>query len=169
NTLFPIFPYQMHVYYVRPCSRPASGDCEATDDGGTPVPTLVRQELDGLTMVERPLAEGVERINFAYGVDTGYDGIPDRYVADPRDGTLGLAAADALARVVAVRVTLLVRSPVPTNGQADTGKQYDHDGDGAPDFTCTAAIGAEPRACQYKRALFSQLIQVRNVAFRRGG
>ena len=169
NTLFPIFPYQMHVYYVRPCSRPASGDCEATDDGGTPVPTLVRQELDGLTMVERPLAEGVERINFAYGVDTGDDGIADRYVADPGDGSLGLAAADAWARVVAVRVTLLVRSPAPINGQDDSGKQYDLDGDGAPDFTCTAALGAEPRACQYKRALFSQLIQVRNVAFRRGG
>src|SRR5690606_9935720 len=97
------------------------------------------------------------------------DGIADRYVADPGDGSLGLAAADAWARVVAVRVTLLVRSPAPINGQDDSGKQYDLDGDGAPDFTCTAALGAEPRACQYKRALFSQLIQVRNVAFRRGG
>jgi hypothetical protein len=171
---FPVFPYQMHVYYVRPCSRPTAPGptadsplCQASDDGGRPIPTLVRQELNGLTMVERPLAEGVERINFMYGVDTlpapGGDGIADRFVADPLT-----IAADGWARVVAVRVTLLVRSPTFINGQDDSNKDYDLNGDGVPDFNCNDVIATEPFACAYKRALFSQLIQVRNVAFRRG-
>jgi type IV pilus assembly protein PilW len=168
---FPVFPYQMHVYYVRPCSRPTGGGglCQASDDSGRPIPTLVRQELDGTTMVERPLAEGVERINFSYGLDTlpapDGDGIADRFVADPLS-----IAADGWTRVVAVRVSMLVRSPTPVTGQNDQTKNYDLDGDGVADFNCSdAAVQAiDPLACSYKRALFSQLIQVRNVAFRRG-
>ena len=166
NRHYPAFPYQMHVYYVRPCSRPTGGGglCQATDDAGRPIPTLVRQELVGTTMQERPLAEGVERINFLYGIDvaggvTGDgDGIADRYVRAPT-----LAQWD---RVVAVRVTLLVRTPTLIAGQDDSGKDYDLDGDGVPDFNCTAS--GEPNACAYKRAVFSQVIQVRNIAFRRG-
>jgi type IV pilus assembly protein PilW len=174
---FPVFPYQMHVYYVRPCSRPTGGtapllQCQASDDGGRPIPTLVRQELDAipaLTMVERPLAEGVERIHFTYGLDTlpapDGDGIADRFVADPLS-----VSADGWTRVVAVRVSLLVRSPTPIAGQDDSGKNYDLDGDGTADFNCTDAtvLALDARACDYKRAFFSQLIQVRNVAFRRG-
>jgi len=171
---FPVFPYQMHVYYVRPCSRPTGGGglCQASDDAGRPIPTLVRQELDGTNpagtaMVERPLAEGVERIRFTYGIDTlpapDGDGIADRFVADPL-----AVAADGWARVVAVRVTLLVRSPTPTSGYDDSTKNYDLDADGVSDFNCTAMTATEPLACSYKRALFSQLIQVRNVAYRRG-
>jgi type IV pilus assembly protein PilW len=168
---FPVFPYQMHVYYVRPCSRPtgANGLCQASDDSGRPIPTLVRQELNGATMVERPLAEGVERINFTYGLDTvpapDGDGIADRFVADPLS-----IAADGWTRVVAVRVSMLVRSPTIIAGQDDRTKNYDLDGDGAADFNCNdaAVLAVDPLACSYKRALFSQLIQLRNVAFRRG-
>lgn len=165
----PIFPYQMHVYYVRPCSRPTGGGgtCQSTDDGGRPIPTLVRQELDGTAMVERALAEGVEQISFQYGIDTlpapDGDGIADRYTADPLS-----VAGDGWGRVVTVRVTLLVRSPTPTAGHDDSSKSYDLDGDGVPDFTCTDIVATQPAACQHKRALFSHVIQVRNIAFRRG-
>lgn len=169
NRQFPVFPYQVHVYYVRPCSRPtgANATCQASDDSGRPVPTLVRQELDGTTMVERPLAEGVERVSFRYGVDTlpapDGDGIADRFVADPLS-----ISGDGWARVVSVRVTLLVRSPTVISGYDDSSKSYDLDGSGAADFTCTTELGTEPTACAFKRALFSQVIQVRNIAFRRG-
>jgi len=163
----PIFPYQVHVYYIRPCSRPTGGGntCLATDDGGQPIPTLVRQELDRTTMVERPLAEGVERMVILYGVDLTTpitDGIPDRYTTDP----LSLSP-DGWSRVVTVRVTLLVRSTTMIAGYNDSDKQYDLNGDGTPDFRCTdAAAGAQ--ACSYKRALFSNVIQVRNLAVRAG-
>jgi len=173
---FPVFPYQMHVYYIRPCSRPTGGaagdECQASDDAGRPVPTLVRQELDGVAMVERPLAEGVERMSLMYGLDSlpapDGDGVADRYFADPSDAAaaLGITAAEAWARVVAVRVTLLVRSPTLVAGYDDSSKSYDLNGDGTPDFRCTDST--ELMACAYKRAIFSQVIQVRNLAFRRG-
>lgn len=166
----PIFPYQMHVYYVRPCSRPsASGGtaCAAGDDNGYPVPTLVRQELQGTTMVERPLAEGVERFTVMYGIDSlpapAGDGIADRYVADPTT-----VAADGWTRVVTVRVALLVRSPTVVRGYDDRNKSYDLTGDGVADFRCTDVIATEPLACEFKRALFSQVIQLRNLAYRKG-
>lgn len=164
---FPVFPYQLHAYYIRPCSRPtgggASDECVAGDDNGRPVPTLVRQELQGTTMVERPLAEGIERMNLLYGLDMqpapDGDGVADRFVADPLS-----VAADGWARVVAVRVTLLARSPTPIAGYDDSTKNYDLNGDGTADFTCAAGT----IECAYKRAIFSQVIQVRNLAFRRG-
>lgn len=180
---FAPFPYQMHVYYIRPCSRPtggaASDECQAGDDLGRPVPTLVRQELQGATaagvtslrMVERPLAEGVERIGILYGLDSlpapAGDGVADRYFADPSAAAaaLGITVTEAWARVVSVRVTLLVRSLTPIAGYDDSSKSYDLDGDGAPDFVCSALVAME---CNYKRAVFSQVIQVRNLAFRRG-
>ena len=114
-------------------------------------------------MVEQPLAEGVERMELMYGVDTlpaGGDGVADQFVFDPGANW---------ANVVSVRVILLVRTPTRIAGQDDSGKCYDLDGNGTcvagdpRDFVC--APGPE---CQYKRAVFSQLIQVRNVAFRRG-
>ena len=61
----PIFEYNVNVYYVRPCSRPAGATCAATDDGGEPIPTLVRRQLDlgsPASFVETPVAEGVERV-----------------------------------------------------------------------------------------------------------
>jgi len=165
---FPVFPYQMHVYYIRPCSRPTGGagsdECAAGDDSGRPVPTLVRQELENTTMVERPLAEGVERMTVLYGLDSlplpAGDGVADRFVADPLS-----IAADGWTRVVAVRVTLLVRSLTPISGYDDSTKSYDLNGDGTPDFVCDPSIALH---CNYKRAVFSQVIQVRNLAFRRG-
>jgi type IV pilus assembly protein PilW len=164
---FPVFPYQLHTYYIRPCSRPtgggASDECLATDDNGRPVPTLVRQELQGTAMVERPLAEGIERMNLLYGLDMqpapDGDGVADRFTADPL-----AIAGDGWARVVAVRVTLLARSPTPIAGYDDSSKSYDLNGDGTPDFTCTV----NTIECAYKRAIFSQVIQVRNLAYRRG-
>jgi type IV pilus assembly protein PilW len=167
----PVFPYQMHVYYIRPCSRPAGATCSATDDSGRPIPTLVRQEIEtyagGNRWVERPLAEGVERLGLLYGLDLNPapngDGIADRYVADPLT-----VSPDGWTRVVSIRVTLLVRSPTVISGYDDSSKNYDLNGDGVADFNCNDVVATEPQACAYKRALFSQVLQVRNVAFRRG-
>lgn len=167
---FPVFPYQLHVYYIRPCSRPtgAGGVCQAGDDDGRPIPTLVRRELQDNTMAERALAEGVERISILYGIDSlpagNEDGIADRFVADPSTLPSGWD------RVVSVRVSLLVRTPNPIAGYTDADKNYDLDANGTTDYNCNTngvALG-DPQACMYKRALFSQVIQVRNLAFRRG-
>ncbi len=153
----PIFEYQAHLYYVRPCSRTATPPgCLATDDDGLPVPTLVRQELEGLNMVERPLVQGVERVNFLYGVDANADGVPDRFTATP----VGVE----WTTVVVVRVSVLVRDTRTSFGHNDADKRYDLDGDGVSDFNCTVNVD-----CAFRRRVFTQNFQVRNVAQRRGG
>jgi type IV pilus assembly protein PilW len=154
----PIFEYQAYVHYIRPCSRPAAPPgCAANDDGGFPIPTLVRQQLVGGAMVEFPLAQGIERINFLYGVDDDANGVPDRFTEAPAN------PAD-WAAVVVVRVSVLVRDARPSAGYDDTGRQYDLNGDGAPDFTCVPNVN-----CGFRRHVFSRNFQVRNVAQRRGG
>jgi type IV pilus assembly protein PilW len=152
-----IFQWQTHVYYLRPCSRPTGAGglaCQGSDDAGRPIPTLVRQELVGSTMTEVPLVEGIERWNVTYGIDGDQNGVPERY-----DPTPGIAN---FVNVVSVRVSILVRAPNPTTEHDDSGKSYDLNGDGVADFTCTP--GSD---CGYKRKVFSQTFQVRNVAQRR--
>ncbi|OIQ86716.1 hypothetical protein GALL_314240 [mine drainage metagenome] len=159
-----IFPYQPRAYYLRPCSRPsgaaasATSDprCRAGDDGGQAIPTLVRQELDGLAMVEQPVAEGIERFSVLYGLDdvnmANRDGYVNTYVAAP--------LASDFDRVVAIRVAVLARSLTASTGHDDSGKTYDM-GDGSAPFACTAGVN-----CGYHRHVFSQTFQVRNLSQR---
>ncbi len=154
----PIFEYQTHVYYVRPCSRPtgvgtsdsATRVCQETDDGGHPIPTLVRQELVNQQMQELPLVEGIERLNLSYGLDVDGDGIPDQYTEAPAPGDW--------PQIIAVRIAVLVRSTVPVAGQDDSGKTYDLGG--GVTFTCNTD-------CSYLRQVYSQTVQLRNCALRR--
>jgi len=157
-----IFEYRAHVYYIRPCSLPATGTtCNGvTDDAGFPIPTLARQELSSSAMTEVPLVEGIDLVSFQYGIDNNPnpgDGVPDIFTATP--------AAGDWSNVVAVRVSVLVRSPHLSSNYDDSGKQYDLDGDGIPDYTCTASY---VNACKYKRKVFTQIFQLRNIALRRG-
>lgn len=159
-----IFEYAAHVYYIRPCSRFAAGtSCTAAADDGKPVPTLVRQELQGSNMVEVGLAEGIERMSLLYGIDntgaSGPDGIADTFTATP--------AAGDWQNIVSVRVALLVRAITPTSQHDDSGKTYDLDGDNVADYDCNADV-ATTAACKYKRKVFSQLFQLRNISQRRG-
>ena len=173
-----IFEYRVGVYYIRPCSRPglAPPNCQRDDDGGQPIPTLVRQELSAGTMVEVPLVEGIELISYTFGIDdapaapngfasgTG-DGIPDRYMVNP--------LSTDWANVVSVRVAVLVRATTADATYDDRSKTYDLNGDGIPDFRCIDYLGQlpgqSPLACNYKRKVFTQQFQLRNVAQRRGG
>lgn len=156
----PIFEYQTHVYYLRPCSRPTGGSaaklqCRADDDGGRPIPTLVRQELSStaasVQMQEVSLVEGVERLNLAYGLDDNGDGIPDRYAEAP--------SVSEWPQAISVRITVLVRSVDPVTGQNDAGKTYDLGG--GMIYSCA---GSE---CSYLRQVYSQTVQLRNCAARR--
>ena len=157
----PIFEYLARVYYIRPCSRfaTAATTCTAAADGGRPIPTLVRQELNGSAMVATPVVEGIERISFLYGIDGDGNGISERFIEAPTDAEW--------PNVVSVRVAVLARSPNPATGYNDSGKSYDLDGDGATDYVCTQA-GEPATACSYKRKVFVQTFQMRNIAMRRG-
>jgi len=158
-----VFEYGAYVYYIRPCSRPNGGGIACTgaaDDSGRPIPTLVRQELVGSAMTEVPLVEGIDLMDLRFGLDNNNDGVPDMFTATP--------ASTDWVNVVAVKVSLLVRSPGMSNRYDDSAKTYDLDGDGNPDYRCIDHTGTDPNVCHYKRKVFSQTFQVRNTAQRRG-
>lgn len=100
------YPYQMDMYYLRPCSVMANAKtCATSDDGGTPLPTLMRAHLqsDG-TIVTSEVVDGIEQLKFEYGV-----------TADPTNvmpvWSTAAGVGSQWANVVAVRVSLVAVSP----------------------------------------------------------
>lgn len=136
----PIHEYVARTYYIRPCSRPAGATCAAGDDGGQPIPTLVRRQLDNTypaaSFVEVPVAEGVERMVVSFRTSTG--------------GAANIDLSDA----VTARISLLIRSRKPAGNQVDNGLSYSFE-DGTT-YTCAG------NACNYKRYLLTDTIALRN-------
>ena len=180
--------YQVHIYFISPCSVPtgpatanAPATCQATDDGGIPIPTLKRLELTaGPTMSIVPLAEGIENLQIDYGVDdtpnipsvTGFpgDGAPDCYDTDPGSSTNsgispaagGCAAGNpgsitAWSEVVTAKLYLLARNPQKTPGYFDA-KTYNL----GLDFP---AVG--PQNDGYKRHVYEAVVRLNNSSSRR--
>lgn len=153
----PVRNYVVNIYYVSPCSRPASGsNCSAQADNGTPIPTLKRLELSGASFVSVPLVEGIEDMQVEYGYDSaGADGVPDTFGVAP-------TSAAAAANITAVRIHLLARNTDRTPGHTDT-KVYSLGSSGIASGTSTAG----PFGDGYKRHVFSQVIRVVNPSARR--
>jgi type IV pilus assembly protein PilW len=160
----PVRKLHVHIYFVSPCSKPLVCTGGATDDG---VPTLKRLELvnGGFSVV--PIAEGIENLQFDYGVDAdpappptppnpagtvGGDGAPEApFVVNP-------PTPQAWANVVAVKVSLLARSREASPGYTDD-KTYQ-----LGDFVSWTPSGA---ARQFKRHAYSEVARIVNVSGRR--
>jgi type IV pilus assembly protein PilW len=82
----------------------------SADNGrGQQIPTLKRMELVGGNFVDVPLVEGIEDVNYEYGIDNDGDGSPDVFTADPSTYLGGTPTV--WGGIVAVRNNLLARSP----------------------------------------------------------
>lgn len=159
----------VHIYFVAPCSVPASGSlCTgSTDDGGSPIPTLKRLELTSSGFSIVPIAEGVEYMKIEYGIDsspstvnastgrTG-DGVPDAYSLTP-------ALAD-FANAVSVRVDLLVRNTQPTAGYS-TSKTYSLGV--SPSTPSSPAVTIGPLTDNYRRHVYAGETRLTNLSGRR--
>jgi type IV pilus assembly protein PilW len=109
--------YHVHVYFISPCDVQGNNNCDATDDGGKPIPTLKRIELQsGPSMSTVSLVQGIENFQVEYGIDTSGDGVPDSYVTAPANTT-------AWSNVVTLRLHLLARNIDTSAGYKDI-KQY---------------------------------------------
>ncbi|HEY0196959.1 MAG TPA: PilW family protein [Rhodanobacter sp.] len=100
-------PYQVDMYYLRPCSViPNNGStCTANADGGLPLPTLMRMHLQSSgQLVSEPVVDGVEQINFEYGA-TGVNGALQYWSASD------ITANGTWANVISVRVSLVAVNP----------------------------------------------------------
>lgn len=155
GTLAELRPYIVRIYYVSTCSF-----C-----GTDTIPTLKMVEFaDGEPSVV-PLVEGIENIQFEYGIDTqggrvfdantstcvagaGGDGAPDSFTPTP--------TAAQWPDVTAVKVYLLARNNEPTPGYVDS-KTYN----------LGAAASAVTVGGPYKRHAYNQLVRAVNPSGRR--
>ncbi len=139
--------YYPRIYYV------------STDNGrGQSIPTLKRLEYESTGWVIRELVEGIEQLNFEYGLDTDGDGTPDVYIPDPNNHPVGCNAACQVANwmnVVAVQMHVLSRNLETSAGYTDS-KTY-HLGD----------IDYTPAATNFRRHAYSTLVRLANPAGRR--
>lgn len=145
--------YRIDIYYVSPCSVPASsGTCDANADGGRPIPTLKRMMLShsgGTTqMISEPLVEGIQDLQIDWGIDQNEDGAPNIYRSEPAD-------LDEWQNVVAAHVYVLARNIQPTPGYTDQ-KTYSLGQSG------TRTFGDD-----YKRHLYSGVVRLMNISTRR--
>lgn len=132
------------TYFISACN-----DCSTGDN----IPTLKRAEWRGGALRITPLAEGIENLQFDYGLDTDGDGQLDAFVA--QDGVTGVG--DLLwNNVVAVRIHLLARTVEPSPGYVD-GRTY-RLGVGGVEVTPADA---------FKRRLLSATVRLMNVGGRR--
>jgi type IV pilus assembly protein PilW len=165
---------QVHVYFVSPCNVPSSGTtCAGGDDNGRPIPTLKRLELTSVggatTFQIVPIAEGVEFMQVAYGIDdapaavnpdTGRvgDGVPDRYVLTP--------SLAEFSNAVTVRVDLLVRNPEPSANFTDV-KTYSLSVDPAAPTNPGLIIRPADIDTSYRRHAYAAEVRLVNVAGRK--
>ena len=143
----------MHIYYVSKCSVEVAGACPATADGGSPIPTLKRVDLGVVAgapavLPAATIAEGIENMQIDYGVETALGGIG-------ADVSTAATVAD-WAKVMTIKVNLLVRSVEATAGFQDT-KSYQL---GSTGGTVAATNDG------YKRHVFVQSVRLVNPSSR---
>lgn len=170
----PIYRYITRLYFLSPCSRPATGQahCTGTADDGFPVPTLKMVELgsNGTSgtaptwtngtapaFSSKPVAvaEGVEQLQFDFGIDSlpaVRDGAPDAY------NRCTSCTAAQWQDVVAVRISALVRNTDRTNGYSDA-KSYA--------MGLVGNVSAPSGSLNFKRHLFQSMARLNNASMRR--
>lgn len=135
--------YRTHIYFVANNSNAGDG-----------IPTLKRAELGagGFTIV--PLVEGIENLQFEYGIDTNANGTPDTYTPAP-------ASVAEWNNAMSVKISLLARNNESTLGYTDT-KTY---------VLGALADGNEnsvgPFGDAYKRHVFTSAVLLANPSGRR--
>lgn len=164
-----VYPYHLDMYYLRPCSDPSGGTdtshCDAADDNGSPIPTLMRMSLasDG-TLAAEPLVEGVEQLQFEYGIN----GTDPSVIMPVSYKSAKDMSADEWARVITVRLGMVALSnqrdiSIPHTGTFAIGNCSYTISSGSTTVTgCSNFTVAQSQPWQFNRSAVSQIIQVRN-------
>ncbi|MGE7138320.1 PilW family protein [Luteibacter sp. NPDC031894] len=169
-----VYPYQLEMYYLRPCADPGANDvCDASDDGGTPSPSLVRMRLDATGKpVSEVVVDGIEQLSFEYSWLAGPD------PANLHQVPFAKASDTSWPTVTQVRATFIARSAtrdtrVPHGGTFLLSPHcaYAIANDGAVTYPATddtnlckdqpdGTYGDNPQ--QYARTISSQVVLLRN-------
>lgn len=135
-------PLVQRIYFVSTCNI-----CSGAAAENPPQPTLKMIEYDASGALQiTPLVEGIEDLQFHYGIDSDGNGSPDSYVATPADW----------ADVVTVRIHVLARNEFASAGWSET-RTYDMGG--------AAPVG--PFNDGYKRHVFNGVARLHNLSGQR--
>lgn len=162
TTAAPLRRFIEHIYFLSPCNVYASGTtCTSAADNGRPVPTLKRLEMSvtaggAPTLITVPLVEGIENLQFDYGIDAGGatgDGTPATpYVTAPTIANW--------PDVMSIQVNLLARNTEPSGGYDDSTKVYN--------MGVVGSVGPFSGASgAYKRHVYSANVRAVNPSGRR--
>ena len=160
--------YMVRIYFVSKCNAFAAGQtkCTAAADNGIPVPTLKMLELGNGAFTTVTLAEGIEQLQFDYGIDSaGTDGIADGALSacnpcdpDPSNNAL------AWSNVVSVQVNLIARNTEQSPNYTDD-KTYNLGTFGV--YTPPAPAPGADDIRRYRRHAYTAMVRLNNVAMRR--
>lgn len=165
------FPYNFSLFFIRPCSAKAGSVCAATDDGGKPVPTLVRVTLDGNGgLTQEPLVEGVEMMKLRYGRDTDGDGDVDVYqtAAEIASAAVGGSETPLWNEVKTVQIALVARGlNLDVKNSYDLGKYNVTSFDGTNTILENMSLdtfvsGLSAMDLKYPRSLYTTVVELRN-------
>ena len=109
------YQYRASLIFLRPCSVKAGAACAATDDSGHPIPTLATLDLQGSSLVQSPLVEGVEMVRYLYGIDTDGDLVVDLYCTASQIINASGSCTSGWGSVLSVRAGLVVRGDLVDN------------------------------------------------------
>ncbi|SCK60262.1 type IV pilus assembly protein PilW [Variovorax sp. HW608] len=178
-TKTPLRKVIQRIYFVADCNV-------CTGAGADTTPTLKVAEYSGGANVVTPLVEGIENLQFDYGIDMNNGGAPGCYVSDPASpqaaeilpsrcpqttptAYVWTNAAANWQNVVAVRIHVLARNAEQSGGWKD-GRTYDMglpvpgivDSNGQ---ATTGTVGASNDG--YKRHVYSAVARLYNVSGQR--
>jgi type IV pilus assembly protein PilW len=107
--------YRAELYFLRPCSNKVNGNCSDS------LPTLTRLTLNGNKFTQQALVEGIEQLQFSYGIDQDGDQDIDQYQS--------AHAVSDWEGVISVRMSLIARSLKADAKLDESGKEYLMEGD----------------------------------------
>jgi type IV pilus assembly protein PilW len=146
-------PFYTRIYFISTCSN---SDCSAA--GANSVPTLKRIDIQSTTRVITPIVDGIENLQFDYGIDTTAapgDGTPDVYTNSSAHVATTPSSITEWQNVMTVRIYLLARSIEPSSGFTDT-KTY-----------VLGPVSVAAPSDSYRRHAYNELVRLNNPAGRR--
>jgi len=137
--------FHADLFFLRPCSHKRKGSCQDQ------LPTLMRLTLSGNRFVQQALIDGVEQLQFDYGVDTSGNRKVDNYISSP--------SINQWKDVISVQVTLVIRSTEADSSIDELDKVYELLG-GDNEVLFHHVISEENR--RYHRKVYRREVVIRN-------
>lgn len=144
-----ITTYYSRIFFISTCS---GSDCSVS--GADSVPTLKRIDLTSTGTTITPIVDGIENLQFDYGIDTSTDGSPDAYTNTTGHAAVMPSSLDEWKNVMSLRIYLLARNVDITAGYVDP-KTYQ-----------LGPISVTPED-NYKRHAYNELVRINNPAGRK--